>query len=81
MAINPFTPGNGIEPNYLAGRKEYLDQFTNFMTLGRRGLFNYNNQDHCMDMAFKASEHIINNGPVEQWKETRKKFDDYVIID
>ncbi len=79
---------HGIYPVYdLEFRKnlttilDYIDKFNNFMTLGRRGLFNYNNQDHCMDMAFKAAAHIISNSSMAQWKEVRKKFDEYVIID
>ena len=79
---------HGIYPVYdlefrqnLTSILNYLDQFNNFLTLGRRGLFNYNNQDHCMDMAFKAANHIISNSSMEQWKEVRKKFDEYVIID
>ncbi|MFH1780350.1 MAG: FAD-dependent oxidoreductase [Candidatus Micrarchaeota archaeon] len=83
---------HGVYPVYdLAYKKNltdalaFLDGFNNFMTLGRRGLFNYNNQDHCMDMAFKASEFIdslmYGKATWGEWLQTRLKFDEYVIVD
>jgi len=77
-----------IYPVYELGYKEklnkildYTDQFENFITLGRLGLFNYNNTDHCFDMAIWASAHIRSRKPIKDWLETRKRFDDYVIVD
>ncbi|MBI5035946.1 hypothetical protein HZC09_01255 [Candidatus Micrarchaeota archaeon] len=57
------------------------DKIGNFITLGRRGLFNYNNIDHCMDMGFKAAEHVNVQGSLEAWKLARAGFSNYVIID
>jgi protoporphyrinogen oxidase len=77
-----------IYPVYEIGYKEklnkvlaYTDQFEQFMTLGRQGLFNYNNTDHCMDMAIQAANHIRAKKSSKEWTETRKRFDDYVIVD
>lgn len=77
-----------IYPVYEIGYKEkldkvlgYTDQFENFITLGRLGLFNYNNTDHCIDMAIWASNHIRSRKPIRDWIQTRKRFDDYVIVD
>lgn len=36
--INPYTPGNGIEPGYLAGRKEQIDEFINSLKSSEEGL-------------------------------------------
>ncbi|MAG15638.1 hypothetical protein CMO88_01100 [Candidatus Woesearchaeota archaeon] len=77
-----------IYPVYEIGYKERLskvlgftDKFENFITLGRLGLFNYNNTDHCVDMAIWASNHIRSKKPISDWLETRKRFDEYVIVD
>lgn len=35
---NPFMPGNGIEPRYLAGREEYLSSFEKSFKSFERGL-------------------------------------------
>ncbi|NUN11898.1 FAD-dependent oxidoreductase [Candidatus Micrarchaeota archaeon] len=83
---------HGIYPVYDLTYKEnltkvlaYLDEFNNFMTLGRRGLFNYNNQDHCIDMALHAEKFIdkwfAGSSSLEEWRSNRKKFEEYVIID
>jgi len=77
-----------IYPVYELGYKEKLDkilnftdQYENFITLGRLGLFNYNNTDHCIDMAIWAANHIRARKPIKDWQQTRKRFDDYVIVD
>ncbi|MBS3132996.1 FAD-dependent oxidoreductase [Candidatus Woesearchaeota archaeon] len=77
-----------IYPVYELGYRERLDavlnftdQFENFITIGRLGLFNYNNTDHCIDMAIWAAQHIRERKPVKDWIQTRKRFDDYVIVD
>ena len=59
----------------------YLDQFENLITNGRPGLLNYNNMDHCIDMGLTATEHIVKGGDGAAWKEARRKFDSYQIID
>lgn len=35
---NPFVPGNGIEPRYLAGRDEYIESFTGSLQSFEQGL-------------------------------------------
>ena len=77
-----------VYPVYDIGHEEKLrkildftDGFENFITLGRLGLFNYNNTDHCIDMAIWASNHIRSRKPVKEWIQTRRRFDKYVIVD
>ena len=60
---------------------DFTDLFENFITLGRLGLFNYNNTDHCIDMAIWASNHVRSRKPVKDWIQVRKRFDNYVIVD
>lgn len=79
---------NRCYPVYEIGYKEnltkvldYIDSIKNIYTIGRQGLFNYNNADHSLDMANKLAEHIIQNKPKEEWKQTRTSFDDYRIVD
>jgi protoporphyrinogen oxidase len=59
----------------------YLDKISNLITIGRHGLFNYNNIDQCWDMARKLDEHLTGNKTGEEWVETRKIFDKYTIVD
>ncbi len=35
---NPFTPGNGVEPKFLAGREEYLQEFSKSLEASENGL-------------------------------------------
>jgi len=65
---------------------EYTDTFENLITLGRAGLYNYNNIDHCIDMSAKSLEYI--NGYFEDsknlatsWKKMREYFNTYKIVD
>ena len=64
---------------------KYLDEFENVITLGRQGLYNYNNTDHCIDMSMKASEYIesklAKKTDVSKWQKNRKYFDSYRIVD
>ncbi len=39
--------------------KRYLLQFTNFQTIGRNGIFRYNNMDHSIEMGLYAGWNII----------------------
>lgn len=59
----------------------YLDNFDNLISIGRHGLFNYNNIDQCWDMAQKASEFIITGKGKEDWKKVTREFDKYKIVD
>jgi hypothetical protein len=36
--VNPFRPGNGIEPKYLAGRQEYIESFEKSLKTYESGL-------------------------------------------
>jgi protoporphyrinogen oxidase len=75
-------------PIYEKGFKNYLDDildkiefFENFYSLGRPGLFNYNNMDQCWDMAKKTFDHIKNKGSKEDWQKIKKYFNNYRIVD
>lgn len=80
-----------IEKAYPLYRKSFyksVKEFINFMEgkenfylLGRQGLFNYNNMDQCWDMAMKLAEHIRKGGDKEEWKEIKRYFDSYRIVD
>ena len=78
-----------VYPIYTLDYKEHLNavlnwtdnNFENFVTCGRNGLFNYNNMDHCMDMAIKISEHLKRGGAIERIRELRKYFESYKIVD
>ncbi len=58
-----------------------LDDISNLYSVGRLGLFNYNNADHCLDMARVVANLIIQQKPVEEWKKARDYFDTYKIVD
>ena len=76
-----------IYPIYDIHYKENLQHVLDFLekhnilTIGRFGLFNYNNVDHCLDMGEVISNHVVENGDMSAWNTTRKKFDEYVIVD
>jgi protoporphyrinogen oxidase len=59
---------------------EELDKIENLFTIGRLGLFNYNNIDHCLDMAKLVAE-IINEDKRSEWKKARDYFENYRIVD
>jgi len=66
---------------YLKPLYSYINQVENLYSLGRPGLFNYNNMDQCWDMAKKTFEHISANKTKEDWKKTLNYFDSYRIVD
>ncbi len=75
-------------PLYYKGFKEELnktisglEKFDNLLTIGRHGLFNYNNMDHCWDMAKKTAEYIEKGSDKKEWKNIMKVFDNYKIVD
>ncbi|MBM3247387.1 FAD-dependent oxidoreductase [Candidatus Pacearchaeota archaeon] len=78
-----------VYPIYSLDYKEQLkiildwadENLLNFVTCGRNGLFNYNNMDHCMDMATKIAEHLKTNGTIEEMRKLRKYFESYKIVD
>ena len=59
---------------------DYLDN-EGIITLGRFGLFNYNNIDHCLDMSEKCVKWIISKESIFQWKLIRNTFSEYRIVD
>ena len=76
-----------IYPIYDLNYKENITQIIEFLdaeniiTIGRYGLFNYNNSDHCLDMAQKCAEHLLKNTSKEKWNEERNSFFKYKIVD
>ena len=75
---------NHVYPVYEIGYKKNLffvlkelDKMKGIFTVGRLGLFNYNNIDHCLDMAKITSEIILKNNGINEWKEARKYFESY----
>jgi len=76
-----------IYPVYDIGHKQkllallgFLDD-ENIITIGRFGLFNYNNIDHCFDMVHTYKEHLDSKGSMDDWKHKREKFFSYRIVD
>ncbi len=59
----------------------YLDTISNLYSVGRLGLFNYNNADHCLDMARVTAEAILVEKDRAQWRKAREYFDSYRIVD
>ena len=45
---------------------QFLGRIKNLLTIGRQGLFRYNNMDHSMRMGFLAAQHIANGFPKEE---------------
>ena len=82
-----FIKLKGIYPIYDLDYKANLNQIINFIenkgiiTLGRFGLFNYNNIDHCMDMGKLFAKHFLNKGSMNEWKKVKNKFNEYRIVD
>lgn len=77
-----------VYPVYAIGFREALkpimkcvNNFENVYTIGRQGLFNYNNTDHCIDMAHKTTKHILANESREEWEKIVVYFDTYTIVD
>lgn len=76
-----------IYPIYDLTYKENLNRVLDFVdsqgiiALGRYGLFNYNNIDHCFDMAKKCAEHLAGKKKIEEWRPVRKGFFEYRIVD
>jgi protoporphyrinogen oxidase len=58
-----------------------IHKIKNLLTIGRYGLFNYNNMDHCIDMGFKIGEYLIKGKEKSDWNELMDIFDNYKIVD
>lgn len=48
--------------------REFVDRLDNFQTIGRNGLFRYNNMDHSMLTAIYAVDNIISNSCHDVWQ-------------
>jgi len=59
-----------------------LKQVDNLLLTGRLGMYNYNNSDHCFDMAKFISEHL-NRGslPRDVWSQLEERVQSYRIVD
>ena len=58
-----------------------INQISNLVTIGRPGLFNYNNMDHCIDMAFCVGEALLKGEVKGKWPELAARFEEYRIVD
>jgi protoporphyrinogen oxidase len=47
--------------------RDYVSRFENFQTVGRNGLFRYNNMDHSMLTALYAVRNLVGNGSCDVW--------------
>lgn len=89
VILDTFTKrARRIYPIYTIGYKSHIKtllnfvhNYDNFYTLGRQGLFNYNNTDHCIDMGRKLIEHLTQQKTKEDWQKTLAYFDTYRIVD
>ncbi len=59
----------------------WLGSLGNLFTVGRSGLFCYNNIDQCLDMAFRLAAHVSAGRPARDWLAQRSAFDAYEIVD
>jgi protoporphyrinogen oxidase len=60
---------------------DYFETISNFYTIGRPGLFFYNNIDHSIDMGLTLAKHIAKHKSPKQWRRQIKKFFTYKIVD
>lgn len=60
---------------------DYLSGIKNFYTIGRPGLFFYDNTDHSLDMGLRLADHIISNNSSGSWQTLIRKFFSYRIVD
>lgn len=70
--------------NYQKNRQivlNYLSTIKNLYTIGRPGLFFYNNTDHSIQIGIDLAKHIDKNGSREKWQSKLKEFFDYRIVD
>lgn len=66
----------------------YLSRYRNLLSVGRQGLYNYNNIDHCMDMSRHAKDYVdaffagASSEELEVlWQQKMNYFDAYKIVD
>ena len=63
--------------------ERYLDQTENVLSFGRQGLFAHDNTHHALSMAYSAVACFDTNDGFNstKWKEFRKVFETYVVVD
>ena len=60
----------------------FLARFPNLLTVGRQGLFNHNNIDHCLVMGRRAAETAVaDREPSRRWYASLDRFADFRIYD
>ncbi len=59
----------------------YIEQYENAFSIGRQGMFNYVGTIDCIDMGATTAAFIASGKEKREWKEERKKFENYVTID
>lgn len=60
---------------------DWSDSLPNFYLNGRLGLFCYNNMDHSMEMGLSLADYMTSSEPIDAWRQRRKNFYDYKIVD
>lgn len=45
---------------------EYINSFSNLITIGRQGLFKYNNMDHSIEMGFETARYLLGRNDKKQ---------------
>ena len=60
---------------------DYLSTMKNFYTIGRPGLFFYDNTDHSLDMGLRLANHIISRHSPKSWQSLISQFFTYRIVD
>ncbi len=58
-----------------------IDSIENLYSVGRSGFFNYIGMTDCIDMSLKTVNFLVSSGKKDEWKEIRKNFDNYIVID
>lgn len=70
--------------NYQKNRKivlDYLSKIENLYTIGRPGLFFYNNTDHSIQMGLELAKHIDQHKTRADWNKKLDEFFTYRIVD
>lgn len=53
---------------HVATIRRYLESFSNLQTLGRGGLFRYDNSDHALLTGIYAARNFLGKGPYDVWR-------------
>lgn len=60
---------------------DYISSIDNLYTIGRPGLFFYNNTDHSIDIGLKLAAHITRKGTSTDWRDGLVEFFKSKIVD